>query len=54
MFDRAAQGDDAHVIRILKPKPKRGFRRHFDEQFRLQFREMREETAHPAGGVMFG
>ena len=53
-FDRAAQSDDANLIAVFDAELRREFRRHLDEHRRLQLREVRQEAAHAAGGVMLG
>src|SRR5207237_7110823 len=53
-FNRATQRNDANIIRIPDLEFSGQLRRNLREHFRLQFREMAQETRHPAGGMMLG
>src|SRR5436305_13127344 len=49
-----AQAHNADVIAILDLEFVRELRRHFDEDLRLQFGKMAQETRHSAAGMMLG
>src|SRR2546421_2736807 len=51
-FNRATQRNDANIIGIPNLELSGQLRRNLGEHFRLQFREMTQETRHSAGGMM--